>query len=221
MDVKAKEAEWLDFEQAIGLVKAAGAGLEPHRALADWCGKRLVEARAATVTGGQSVEHDRPVDPLVFEHASRRGSGVNFSYFDGSLSCTYLDDKTGTEERWSAIGLSFRRDQLCKLLPHLPVAKIEAALANKKLAKVVSQPPESVAPGPAPSRRGRKPDWDKWTGLYLAAIELARDGRLTPEGFRSMAELKAEIALMMGNGAFKSDHADAEISQIYRKFCER
>lgn len=84
----------------------------------------------------------------------------------------------------------------------------------------VASPASSRGPvgGEEKDKGGKKPELHRWQVFYFAAIELAKEGRLSKDHFPSQASLREELLEMMGPGAFSEDHVKAQTAQIYKKF---
>lgn len=213
--------EWLRWNQALRLVRAAGVSLMPWIELAQWCGDELVETKAATITGGGSLLHEERIAPVIWKQVASR-SGAYIDPASGSISFKYNDPEDAERVRsFNVMGPQFRKDQLLAVVAHVDPEKIQEALSEegpwlgsgRKEMPVASEPP-------ARSPRGRKPERERWQAFYFAVIELAKDDRLTADHFNSVAALSAEIEHIMGKGAaFDPDYVKAIVGQIHRRFC--
>lgn len=211
--------EWLTWDQTLRVVRLLGVGSMPWRALADWCAAGHIDSKASLVVGGPNVERDVGLEPFLWELASERGFHLNA--VDGSVSGQWKA-ATGDAHNVKFMGLLFRKDQVLELVSHIDPAQVTAALGAEGgwldgKSKPIDITPEAVVE-PIKLPRGRKPDKARWTRFWLAAIELAKEGRLKRGCFNSAGELSEELLLMMGEGPFSPDHVEDEVRQIYRRF---
>lgn len=212
--------EWLDWDQAMRVLRAAKVGVAPYRTLIDWCGQGLVEAKVATLTGNGEVRRDVALEP-AFWRLCRYQDGPSVDPLDGSIAWTHADAETKDAQTATMMGPRFRKDQLLSVVAHVDQSEVEAALVEKGGWLDGKQKDSSgVEPAKAKSAAGKPPERERWQAFYFAVIELAKDGRLTGDHFSSAAALSEEIADMMGDGAFNPDHVKRVVGQVFKRFCK-
>lgn len=224
------QTEYLPWEFARTFLVALGIlkRLEAPRVLIDWCAAGKVKARARRLIVDGNIQKLAEIDRDIWKAVVR--SPLTAPSFSANFDIDMKDDH-GSTRYIKACELEVQKASFVETL-NLDDADLVEALKRVRsmVAPVVRRSslerPHTSSTLPDPSApkaatRGRKPDLAKRDGIFMAAIELAKADRLTPDGFRSMAELKEEIIEMMGVGAPSSDHFDSCFSQIYQKFCER
>lgn len=203
--------EWLSWDQAVMVVRTLNVGPRPWAVLADFCGQELIETKATTLIYNGEVRRDVELEPGLW-----RTAGMPLDPRGGSIRLSHRVPGTEEPATLTISGIVFRKDQVLALVSHINEADVAAALAVKGSWLDGRAP---VAEPKQVSKAGRKPERERWQAFYFAVIELAKDGRLTADGFHSAAALSEEIQDAMGDGAFNVDHTKAVVGQIYKRFC--
>jgi hypothetical protein len=206
--------EWLNWDQAVMVVRTLKVGPKPWAVLADFCGQGLVETKAATLICNGEVRRDENLEPALWRMC--QAQGIYLDPLDGSIRLRHRDPETKEPTTITITGIEFRKDQVLALASRVDGEDVAAALAVK------GSWLDRGAPADDPklvTSAGRKPQRERWQAFYFAVIELAKDGRLTADHFNSAAALNEEILLLMGDGAFSPDHTKAVAGQIYKRFC--
>jgi hypothetical protein len=217
----------VNWHQTMRLMQAAGIN-KPWETLLNWCARSLIEPTMTIIGRDDGPATDVAMPEGFWRIAEENGKG--FDPLNGTIELRAGDRQGGllrppeikNKQIVNLIDPQFPKDKLLALLPNVGAVELKSALeatgawlGGKKNGPVIEPPAMQE-----PSRRGRKPDLERWQAFYFAAIELAQQRRLNPASFRSAAELKDELLQMMGKTPFDPDHAEPFVQQIYRKFVE-
>ena len=203
--------EWLSWDMLRVYVVASGihGPIEHPTIVIDWAASGDLDTRAKHLFWNGESRPDSAIPKGAWESVRQHRGQANLSKgrldFDGFLS------GSAKSVNLKAYGIEVRRSQLEKLAPLPP----ETADNLARMPFLRAERPRSTKPK---SSAGRKPDTERWKAFYFAAIELAKDGRLTRDCFASADALNEELLLMMGDAAFNPDHTKQTAGQIFKKF---
>lgn len=217
-----KPIDWLDFDQAMRLLRAARVGTRPWAVLADWCGQGLIETRADKFIHNGQVTPDAGIEAALWAGCGA-ANGPHLDAMAGSIRWRWGASETDEPGSLLVLGTRFRKDQVLNMVSHVGDTEVAAALAAGGT-WLQEAPPIEASGVPVPieaaakSSAGRKPDTARWQAFYFCIIELAQAGRLKPECFESANALSEEVQTMMGDGAFSPDHQKSVVGQIFKRF---
>ena len=210
--------EWLNWVQAMRVLRAAKVGARPWAVLLDWCGQGLIEGKVTSLTGKGKVRRDVKLEAM-FWRACIYEDGPRVDPFDGSIRWAHRDAETNEPVTVTMVGPLFRKDQLLHVVSHVDAATIDAALTDE--GGWLDRPKPAAAASEAlkvESNRGRKPEKERWHAFWFVVIELAQEERLNADCFNSANALIEEIQELMGESAFDRDYIKATVGQIFKKF---
>jgi hypothetical protein len=223
LQTKVAPVEWLTWDQTLRLLKAANVGALPWRVLADWCGQGLIETKATTIIAAGEVKRNERIVPELWRLCEATPGMLDI--MGGSIKWVWQELGKAEGSSMTIMGTQFRKDQVLDLVSHVDKPKIDEALRDAEGwlgsgGRVINLTPvQPAAPVEQPkSNAGRKPDLDRWHIFYRHLVEIAQEGRLNGECFRSGAALQEELLDMMGRDAFHPDSIKATVNQIYKRF---
>jgi hypothetical protein len=155
-------------------------------------------------------------------------NGKGFDPLNGTIELRAGDRRGGllrppeikNKQIVNLIDPQFPKDKLLALLPNVGAVELKSALeatgawlGGQKRSGAVD-----TSAVKEPSRRGRKPDKERWKIFWFAVIEISQTDKLRPGGFESAASLWREIEEIMGDDAWDAKYAQDEVAQIFKRF---